>query len=179
MPSGTAARRYAQAVFEMADGGGTLDRWERDLGLLAGAMGDEAVADYLRNPQVPASQKRATVDRILGEEGQQLTRNLAALLIERGRLALLPQIYNSFHERLLERRGIAVGEVTTAVPLDEEELALVSRQLRTIVGKDVEIRQRVDPSIIGGIIARVGDQLIDGSVTSRLRRLREQLVARR
>ncbi len=179
MPSGTAARRYAQAVFEMADQGGTLDAWERDLGRLTEGLNDPGGAGFFENPQVPAAQKRAAVESILGAEGQQLTRNLAGLLIERGRFGLIPQIYASFHERLLERRGIAVGEVTTAVPLDEEELAAVHRQLRVITGKDVEIRQRVDPEIIGGIIVRVGDQLLDGSVINRLRRLREQLVARR
>ena len=177
MPSGAAVRRYAQAVFEMADEQGTLDRWERDLQVLADAFGEPAVAAYFDNPQVPASQKVETANQLLGPQAQPLARNLVGLLIARGRIRSLPQIYADFHDRMLERQGIAVGEVTTAVPLGPEELALVRRRLGAVVGKDVEIRAVVDPDIIGGIVARVGDQLIDGSVIGQLRKLRERLAA--
>ncbi|MGN6562873.1 MAG: F0F1 ATP synthase subunit delta [Thermomicrobiales bacterium] len=179
MPSGTAARRYAQAVFELADEQGTLDRWERDLSILADAFGDPMVAAFFDNPQVPNTQKRETVARLLGPDGQQLTKNFAGLLIERGRFGAMRQIYNAFHDQVLARRGIAVGDVTTAVPLNDAELTFVRDRLSAIVGKDVEVRATVDPGIIGGIIARVDDQLIDGSVTNQLRKLRERLVARR
>lgn len=179
MPSGGAIRRYAQAVFEMADGQGTLDAWERDLAALADAFAAPDVVAFFASPQVAASQKRAAADRIIGPQGQQLTRNLIGLLIERGRIGDLPQLYTAFHDRLLERQGIAVGEVTTAVPLGPEELAIVRDRLRALLGKEVEIRTVVDPDIIGGIVARVGDQLIDGSVIGQLRKLRERLVAQR
>lgn len=180
MPSGTAARRYAQAVFEMADEQGTLDQWERDLSLLADALSDPAIETFFENPQIPAGQKRATVQRILGDEGQQLTVNLAGLLIDRRRFRSLPKLYGHFHDLLLARRGIAVADVTTAVPLTADELSSVRAHLRTITGgQDVELRAAVDPDIIGGIVVRIGDQLLDGSVTSRLRRLRDQLASRR
>ena len=179
MPSGTAARRYAQAVFEIADEQGTLDRWERDLSILADAFGDPMVAAFFDNPQVPNARKRDTVAQLLGPEGQQLTRNFAGLMIERGRFGAIRQVYNAYHDQVLARQGIAVGDVTTAVPLNDAELAVVRDRLSTIVGKHVEVRATVDPSIIGGIIARVDDQLIDGSVTNQLRKLRERLVARR
>jgi F-type H+-transporting ATPase subunit delta len=161
----------------MADEQGTLDRWERDLKALAESFNDPAVGSYFDNPQIPASQKRETANRLLGAEAQPLARNLIGLLIERGRIRLLPQIYTGFHDRMLERQGIAVGEVTTAVPLGPEELALVRQRLGAVIGKEVEVRVVVDPDIIGGIIARVGDQLIDGSVIGQLRKLRERLVA--
>ena len=176
MPSGMAARRYAQAVFEMAEQGGALDRWERDLSRLADALGDPTVAAFFDSPQIPTGEKRAAVGRLLGEEGQPLALNLAGLLIDRGRFRMMPGLYHAFHSMLLERRGIAVGELTTAVPLSDEELDFVKRHLRIIVGKEVEVRTIVDPDIIGGIIVRVGDQLIDGSVTSQLRKLRDRLA---
>jgi F-type H+-transporting ATPase subunit delta len=166
VPSGAAIRRYAQAVFEMADGQGELAAWERDLSALA-------------SPQVATSQKRSLADEILGPTGQPLVRNLVGLLIERGRIGSFPQLYTAFHDRMLERQGIAVGEVTTAVPLGPEEVELVRQRLGTLLGKQIEIRTVVDPNIIGGIIARVGDQLIDGSVIGQLRKLRERLVAQR
>ncbi len=176
MPSGAAVRRYAQAVFEMADEQGTLDQWEADLSRLAGAFEDPTIAAYFESPQVPATQKRETAEQILGAEAQPFARNLVGLLIERGRIRFLPQIYQDFHDRRLERQGIAVGEITTAVPLGPEELDLVRQRLSTLVGKDVELRTAVDPEIIGGIVARVGDQLIDGSVIGQLQKLRERLA---
>lgn len=176
MPSGAAVRRYAQAVFEMADEQGTLDRWEADLGRLAQAFAEPTVAAYFDSPQVPAHDKVTAANELLGPEAQPLARNLVALLIERGRIRILPRIYQDFHDRRLERQGIAVGEVTTAVPLSQEELALVRQRLGVLVGKDVELRSHVDPAIIGGIVARVGDQLIDGSVIGQLQKLRERLV---
>lgn len=179
MPSGAAIRRYAQAVFEMADQQGTLDAWERDLGALASAFEDPQVAAFFDSPQITASQKRAAADEILGPGGQALARNLVGLLIERRRIGALPQLYTAFHDQMLERQGVAVGEVTTAVPLGPEELALVRQRLGAMLGKDVEVRAVVDPDIIGGIVARVGDQLIDGSVIGQLRKLRERLVAQR
>lgn len=179
MPSGGAIRRYAQAVFEMADQQGTLTQWERDLRSLDEAFGNPQVAAFFDSPQITASQKRATADQILGPEAQQVARNLVGLLIERGRIGAIRQLYVDFHGRMLERQGIAVGEVTTAVPLGPEELALVRQRLKAMLGKEIEVRAVVDPDIIGGIIARVGDELIDGSVVGQLRKLRERLVAQR
>jgi len=177
VPSGAAVRRYAQAVFELADEQGTLDQWERDLRSLAEAFQDPMVATYFDSPQVSAQQKLATAEQIIGPEAQPLMRNLVGLLIERRRIRDVPQVYNLFHDRLLERQGIAVGEVTTAVPLSPEEIELVRQRLGQVVGKRVEIRTTVDPEIIGGIVARIGDELIDGSVIGQLRKLRARLVA--
>jgi F-type H+-transporting ATPase subunit delta len=179
VPSGAAIRRYAQAVFEMADGQGELAAWERDLSALARAFENPQIAAIFASPQVATSQKRSLADEILGPTGQPLVRNLVGLLIERGRIGSFPQLYTAFHDRMLERQGIAVGEVTTAVPLGPEEVELVRQRLGTLLGKQIEIRTVVDPNIIGGIIARVGDQLIDGSVIGQLRKLRERLVAQR
>lgn len=177
MPSGVAARRYAQAVFELGDAAGTLERWERDLSRVVDALDDPAIAAFFASPKSPAARKREIVAQILGPSGEPLVANLVGLLIERGRLAMLPLLYADFHELLLARQGIAVGDITTAIPLGPDELAAVRSRLKALVGKEVELRPHVDPEIIGGIIVRIGDSLIDGSVTSQLRRLRERLVS--
>src|SRR4051795_4956172 len=99
----------------MADEQGTLDPWERDLKALAEAFNDPAVAVYFDSPQVPAGQKLDTANKLLGAGAQPLARNLVGLLIERGRIRLLPQIYTAFHDRMLEREGVAGGAGTPAV----------------------------------------------------------------
>src|SRR3712207_1753519 len=161
----------------MADQQGSLDAWERDLRALAEAFADPQVAAFFGSPQIASSQKRGAAAQTLGPQPRQLTRTLMGLLIERAGTGAPRQLYPAFHDRLLERQGIVIGEVTTAVPLGPEELALVRQRLAALLGKEVEIRTVVDPEIIGGIVARVGDQLIDGSVIGQLRKLRERLVA--
>ena len=161
----------------MGDEQGTLELWERDLRAFAEAFEDPMVATYFDSPQVAAQQKIEVAAQIVGPEAQPLMRNLVGLLIERRRIRDLPQVYNLFHDRLLERQGIAVGEVTTAVPLSPDETELVRQRLGQVVGKRVEIRTTVDPEIIGGIVARIGDELIDGSVIGQLRKLRARLVS--
>ena len=175
MASG-AAKRYAQAVLELAKERGTLDAWHADLARLNELMSNPQATAFFANPSVPAEQKEAILDEALAG-GQPEARNLARLLAERGRLEDVPQIFALYEDGLRTERGIVVAEVTTAEPLNPEEQQLVGEHLSRLVGKRVELRSRVDPEIIGGIVARVGDQLIDGSVISRLRRLRARLAA--
>ena len=171
-----AAKRYAQAVLGLAKERGTLDAWQRDLKLLNDAMADPTVAAFLASPNVSEANKVQLVDYILAQ-AQPEARNLAHLLIERQRIGVVPDLYRIYIEAVLAERGIAVAEVTTAEPLTIEEQQAVRAQLARIVGKEVELQMRTDPSIIGGIVARVGDQLIDGSVVNQLRRLRARLAA--
>ncbi len=171
----TAAKRYAQAVFELAREKGALDAWESDLARLTELVSDREARDFFASPSVPAARKLAVLDEALAG-GSPETRNLVRLLVERNRIEDIPQIYALYQEAVRAERGIVFADVTTAEPMDERETALVREQLAKLVGRDVELRPRVDPAIIGGIVAQVGDQLIDGSVVSQLRRLRTRLA---
>ncbi len=175
MASG-AAKRYAQAVLGLAKERGTLDAWHDDLGRLSELMSDPQAVVFFANPGVPAERKDAVLDQVLAN-AQPEARNLVRLLSERDRLEIVPQLFALYEDALRAERGIAVAEVTTAEPLGPEEQAAVGERLSRLVGKRIELRLHVDPEIIGGIVARIGDQLIDGSVTSRLQRLRARLVA--
>ena len=175
MASG-AAKRYAQAVLGLAKERGTLDAWHADLARLNELMSDPQAADYFASPNVPEERKRALLDQALAA-GQPEARNLARILLERRRLEIVPQLFALYEEGLRAERGIALAEVTVAEPLGPAEEAVIRDRLSRLVGKQVQLRLRVDPSIIGGIVARVGDQLIDASVTTRLRRLRARLAA--
>ena len=171
----TAAKRYAQAVFELAKEQGALDAWETDLARLTELVGAPEARDFFASPGVPAERKMAVLDEALADRSSE-TRNLVRLLVERNRIEDIPQISARYQELVRAERGIVFADVTTAEPLNEQETQLVREQLKNLVGRDVELRPRVDPSIIGGIIAQVGDQLIDGSVVSQLRRLRNRLA---
>lgn len=175
MASG-AAKRYAQAVFGLAREKGNFDQWQADLARLDAIVSDERASRYLESPNASVSEKLKFLDAALAENSTE-ARNLAHLLLHRQRLDIVPEMVRIFQEEVLAERGIAIAEVTTAEPLDERAQAVVRNQLRQLVGKEIELRTRVDPAIIGGIIARVGDQLIDGSVINQLRRLRARLAA--
>ena len=139
-------------------------------------MSDPRIAAFFVNPSAPAAHKEAILEQVL-ENAQPEMRNLVRLLSERERLDLVPRIFSIYEDGLRAERGIAIAEVTTAEPLGVEEQELVRDRLANLVGKKIEMHLTVDPDIIGGIIARVGDQLIDGSVISQLRRLRARLAA--
>lgn len=175
MASG-AAKRYAQAVFELAKEQGTLDRWSNDLAILDALAGDPETMAYFTSPKQSESEKIALIDKAL-EDSQQETRRLGQMLVRRRRLPIIPDLVQAFNEAVLKESGIAVADVTTAVPLDASGEALVKEQLKTMIGQDVELRTHVDPSIIGGLVVRIGDNLIDGSVSDRLRRMHERLAA--
>ncbi len=174
MASG-AARRYAQAVFQLGKENGTLERWSEDLAVLSSIANEPQLLEYLLSPNHSEDEKVALTDRALAE-GQPEARTLARMLIQRRRVKIISDIADAFTELLLEERGIAIADVTTAVALDAESEKRLKDQLGTIVGRTIELRTHVDPSIIGGIVARVGDTLIDGSISNRLRRLHERLA---
>jgi len=175
MASG-AAKRYAQAVFSLAKERGTLDQWQADLAILNEVMADSMAESYLSSPNFSAADKQELLDRVLAD-AQPEARNLAHLLIHRDRLEIIPDLYQIYQDAVLAERGIAIADVTTAEPLGPEEQQMVRDSLHQLIGKEIELRLHTDPSIIGGIVARVGDQLIDGSVVNQLRRLRARLAA--
>jgi F-type H+-transporting ATPase subunit delta len=175
MASGS-AKRYVQAVVELAREGGSFDAWQRDLGVLRSAVSDAGVRAFLENPSIQASDKIRALDAVLTGV-QPEARNLARMLVQRRRTGIIPDLADLFDEAVLSEKGIALVDVTTAEPLDDTGQALVRDHLARLLGKDIELRLHQDPSIIGGVVARVGDQVIDGSVVNQLRRLRARLAA--
>jgi F-type H+-transporting ATPase subunit delta len=173
---GAVARHYAQAVFELATDEGTIDRWHDDLKVIAEYLGNRRLAFVLKEPNIPAKRKELIVRDLLNGKVQQEALNLAQLLTERGLADLAPAIANVFEQLYNDYRGQAVAVVTTAIPLDDELRAHITDDLRQITGKRILLQERVDPSILGGAIARVGDTLIDGSLRRRFQLLRQQIV---
>lgn len=171
------AKRYAEAVLSLARERGTLDKWQTDLALLNDVASDADVRAFLKNPTAQVDGKVALLEAVLEKaNAQPEARNLVKLLGEKQRLDIIPELHQLFEEALLAEQGIVIADVTTAEPLGADGEAIVRRKLSEIVGKQVQLRTKVDPAIIGGIVALVGDQLIDGSVINQLRQLRERLA---
>ena len=176
MAGESVARRYARAIFELAlERNQPLESWLADLQAIDAAMADPGVRPSLISPKLSFERKRELIDRALASVDT-LRRNLVYLLVERGRIELLPQVVRELRAMMLEHQGIAEATVTTAVPISDAESDRIAAMLGRLVGRKVVVDRQVDPSILGGVVARVGDTLINGSVAERLSALRQQLV---
>jgi len=178
VPASASAKRYAAAAFNIAEQSGEYDAWLSSLNQLARIVQMPSARVVFLSPTVPASQKRAALDRML-PDALPLVRNFVHIVADRDRLDEMPGIVESLRDLINVRRGIVTADVTTAVPLDAEMQRLVAQRLAAYLNREpdkVTIRTRVDPTIIGGVIARVGDRLIDDSVRGRLDRLRQTLA---
>lgn len=173
---GASARRYAEAVFELAVESNTLDQWGADLSVIADFASEPDVAGLLASNRVPREEKQKLL--AAGTAGASpLAANLVRILSARDKAHLARDINLAFQEMANERRGIAHATVTTAVALGDDERRAIAQKLSEITGKQVNVTAVVDESIIGGLVARIGDQLIDGSTRTRLVALKRRLAA--
>jgi F-type H+-transporting ATPase subunit delta len=177
MPVRSSARRYAEAAFQIADRDSTLEPWLKDLEMAATALGESDVARLLANPAIPFDDRAEIVNQVLGKRVSEKARNLVLLLVRRGRSELLPRVATEYRRLYDRREGIVEAAVISATELDKDELAAIRSRIGELTSGKVEMTTRVDPSILGGVIIQLGDQLIDGSVLGRLERLRNQLAA--
>lgn len=173
----TAARRYAEAAFEIATRDGTLDELAAGLELARDTLGQSTVVDVLRNPGIPLRQRIEVVDGLLADGVPASVLKLVGLLVERGRIEQLPNVAAEYRRMLNEQRGIVAAVATSAMPLSKDETAALQKKVTEMTGRTVDLRVEVDESLIGGLTVRVGDTLYDASVRGRLERLRERLVA--
>jgi len=169
------ARRYSQAVFEIALETKELDRWQSDLNQIAGMAEDSALMTWLGNPKLHFEDKAKLLsERLKGVSP--LALNLGLLLVARDRLGMIGDINDDYQRRLDSHRGIESGEVLTALPLDDSDKAKLAENLGVLVGKKVVLKSEVDPGLIGGFVARLGGKLLDGSIRSRLLSLKKELI---
>jgi F-type H+-transporting ATPase subunit delta len=203
----TAARRYAEAAFEIARRDGTEDAWLVALEAAARVLGSDEVLRILENPAIPLPERLDAVGKALGAESiapvvsallsgrrslgtsADVVRgaiarpvgdqliNLVGLLVGRRRVSLLPAIAAEYGRLLDRQRGVAAALVTSAAPLTTEETDAIAARISVMTGSTVSLRTAVDPDLIGGVTVRIGDRLIDASVRGRLERLRDRIVA--
>jgi F-type H+-transporting ATPase subunit delta len=174
----TVARPYARAAFRHAAAQSALASWSALLGAGAQVAADERAAALFGNPKVPGT---ALVDLIAevattaGAPVDASARNFLALLAENRRLPLLPEIASQFEALKAEVEHAVDVEITSALALTDAQRATLSDALSRRLGRTVRLHEAVDPTLVGGAIVRVGDLVIDGSLTGRLARLEQQL----
>lgn len=181
MKAGSAkiARRYAKAMLSLTDERGDGAQVRRDLDQVAAVLVHTPdVAAFLADPTVPAEARQSVLGKLLdscGVEGG--ARNLANLLLDKGRMAELPMIASQFASMIDARSNRAEAHVTSAVALSTDAAARLQSTLRGLLGKDVALVQAVDADLLGGMVVRVGNTVYDTSVRNHLNRLRHQMLA--
>jgi F-type H+-transporting ATPase subunit delta len=175
----TAATRYARALFDVAvKEKADLEQIERELAEFAALFTQYPLLEkVLLNPAVPVPRKRAAVADLLGRaQFSPIVTKLLTLLADRDRLVLVPDLLASYGERVLDYRNVVRAEVTTATPIDATRSEAIRHGLAKLTGRTVKLSSTVDPSIIGGVVARIGSTVYDASVTRQLEKMKERLV---
>jgi F-type H+-transporting ATPase subunit delta len=180
MTSRGAATRYARALFDVARKEGDVQQAGREIGAFAGVVaGHEMLLRTFANPAIPAARKRVVVEQLLGRMGtvSPIVSKLLLLLAERDRLSLLPDLVTAYETRLMEDAKVVRAQLTTAVELPADRISELQQGLARATGRQVQLDATVDPSIIGGAVARIGSTVYDGSVTTQLQKVKERLTA--
>ena len=167
---------YARALLDIVQAEGVLDQVEDELFRFARTLENEIrLRDALVDPQLPVERRVAMLRELLGAKASQHTVNLIGFVVEQGRARELTHIIDSLVELAAKERQKAVAEVRTAVALDDDQRDRLERALREATGKEITLKIIVDPSVVGGLVARVGDLVFDASVRRRLELAREGL----
>lgn len=170
------AKRYAEALFELAKERGQLDNVQQEIELVAKSMQEnDTFAEFLHHPRLSAAEKKQALLNVFGAHLSEISENFIKLLIDKGRQALLPFVVGEYAELANESRGLSVGEVVTAVDLTDTDRSRLEKQFSALVGKEVRLQNEVKPEIKGGVLVRIADRVYDGSVAGKLARFRKQL----
>jgi F-type H+-transporting ATPase subunit delta len=165
---------YAEALFEIARAEGNLDRVEDELFRFARTLeGSDDLRMTLTDKTIPAERRQRVVEELLGGKASPVTVALISFVVAVGRGRNLPEIIDKLVARSAEQRREAVAEIRTAFPLDEDHRRRLATALERATGKRVDVKEVVDSSVLGGVVAVIGDTVIDGSIRHRLEQLRE------
>ena len=167
---------YARALFEVARAEGTIDEVEDELFRFARSFeSSDSLRNALTDEMVPAGKRQAIVEDLLGGKATPTTTQLVSMVVGSGRGRDLPAIIDKLVERAASSKDLAVAEVRTAVPLTSDQHDRLKAALANATGKQVSLKVVVDPSVLGGLVATVGDTVIDGSVRTRVDQLKSRL----
>jgi F-type H+-transporting ATPase subunit delta len=164
------ARPYAQALFDLAKSENAVDAVEQGLQSIARLSGESPdFARFLASPVISADEKAVAIDRIIADsKPHQIVANLLRVVARNGRLFALPAVIKAYRELSATARGEVTADVTSATPLSSAQLQNLADTLKARVGKTVTLNEHVDPSLIGGLVVKVGSQMIDSSLKTKL-----------
>ncbi len=167
---------YAAALFEIAKAEGGLERVEDELFRFARTLeGNDGLRMTLTDSTIPVERRQQAVEELLGGRASAVTVSLVSFVVGAGRGRNLPEIIDKLVAKAAEERMEAVAEIRTAFPLDDEHRKRLTEALNRATGKRVSIKEVIDPSVLGGVVAVIGDTVIDASIRHRLEQLRESL----
>ena len=179
MTSRGAAARYARALFDVTKAEHkAVEKTQADLRGFATLVAESpALQRVLQNPAIPASRKRGVIEELLTRAGsiEPVVAKLLLMLAERDRLAILPDVADVFDARVMDEQQVVRAQIVTATALPAERVAALGAGLKQATGRNVQIETRVDASLIGGAVARIGGTVYDGSITRQLERMRAAL----
>jgi F-type H+-transporting ATPase subunit delta len=180
MAEESVARRYAAALMNQALASGSLDTVATELNVVAKTLQDSPLlAAFLANPLVVRERKQAIVGQLFEKEVGKATMGFLSLLVDKRRIDSFDEVKTEFDRLIRAHKNIALASATSAVPLTPAQLKDLEKALEARTGKDIELTTSVDPSLMGGILVRIGDTVLDGTVKGKLERLREQLLTRK
>lgn len=171
-------RRYAAALFAAASKSDAVDQVESDLGLVSLTVGSSpALWEAITSPIVPPQKKRAIFEDLFQGKVHEITLLYLRLLVDKRREEAITRTEEEYVLLANEARGIVEAEATTATPLDEVQQGQLASKLSATTGKQIRLECKVDPTVIGGVLVRIGDRVIDGSVKGQLAAIRETLLS--
>ena len=169
------AKRYAQAAFDIAQASDSTQEWEEQLSMLAQASAVPEFASLMEAPEITLEECTKALGSVLPSLSD-ATRNLLMLVARRRAIKVLPQVYERFQELNDAARGLVRVQVTSALELTDDDQKRITGQLAASLGKEVQITTQVNSELLGGLVIRVGDRVIDGSARQRLNALRGSLA---
>ncbi|MDR1395371.1 MAG: F0F1 ATP synthase subunit delta [Deltaproteobacteria bacterium] len=173
---GILAKRYAQALFDLGQEEGSVRAWGQELQDFSLSLAGSEEGSILSSLVYPRELRSRILEAVLKAAGlSERVQNFLRLLLERGRLNILGEIAAAYQRLADDKEGLIRGTVTAAEPLDDGQLAALKSVLSTFAGRKVELSVKQDPALIGGVVAKLGDLVIDGSLRSRLNRMSRQL----
>jgi len=172
----TLARPYARAIFDLTDDDDSRSKWSDQLALLAEVVSHDEMRTLLGNPRIEADDLVELVCKAAGKGAGDEGRNLVRLLVANRRLAVLPRIAEIYEQLRAEAEHVIDVEVISAAPLDKAQQDKIASALGKRLGREVRLHCREDEEVLGGVIIRAGDLVIDGSVRGQLERLSGALV---
>lgn len=171
------ATKYAQAIFEIADEKQLLDQVEAELTMVENQINTYSdLSTLIYHPQVLPQAKKETLNQIFGQEVMDFVLTFLMLLVDKRRETILPAIIREYVKLANGARNIVEAQVTTAMPFEPEQQAALITKLSLVTGKKIVLKTQIDKAIIGGIIVKIGDKLIDGSVVRQLETLKNALL---